>query len=67
MSYARPDGYEPKHRRVGYSRQEFADALGVALVTVERMIARGDLPAVKVGGRRIITVSPEEFLASQAA
>ena len=61
---------DPKQRpsmdRVGYSVTEFASAIGVAPITVQRLISRGELPSVKVGKRRVITTQPDQFLRDQA-
>jgi hypothetical protein len=60
--------YHTKHpKQVGYRmdpwREEFG---GVSRAQVHEWIRTGELPSVKVGGMRVITESPEDFLAKHA-
>jgi len=53
--------------RAAFSIQETADQLGLSVATVYRAIERGDLEAVKLGGRRLIPARCiEKLLAAKA-
>ena len=49
---AHPDGSLPK---LAYSVDETAQVLGVSRCTVYKLIHRADFPALKVGGRQLIS------------
>lgn len=47
--------------RLVLSRQEVAEATGLSTSTIDRAIANGDLPALKLGpGRRLVRVRRED-------
>ncbi|MDP8961514.1 MAG: helix-turn-helix domain-containing protein [Actinomycetota bacterium] len=50
------------------TRHEAAQGLRVSLATLERLIARGDLPSVKVGRRRFVrSTDLDAYIASLGA
>ena len=51
----RPEGSALRPARVGVSIDELAGGLGVTRQAVEAMIRRGELDAVRVGRRRVVT------------
>lgn len=51
--------------RVAYSPAEFAAAVGCSRQHVQNLIARGELPSVKLGAKRLIPLSVlEQVLAT---
>jgi excisionase family DNA binding protein len=49
-------------RRLVMTRGEAADAAFVSVATVDRAIASGDLPAIRVGpGRRLVRIRRADF------
>lgn len=48
------------------TRQQAAELLGVSLATVNRMLARGELPSVTIGRLRRIPVIALEEMAREA-
>jgi len=52
--------------RAGWSPLEFSEATTVCESLVRRFVAAGRIPAVKIGRRRVIVVSPAEWLRQQA-
>jgi hypothetical protein len=57
-----PDRPQPK--KVGWRVSEFAISTGIGGSSVYELIADCTITSVKFGGARIITTSPEDFLAS---
>jgi len=54
--------------RMAFSVQETAEQLGVCQASIYRALARGDLEAVTLGGRRLIPArSIEKLLTAKAA
>ena len=50
-------------RKLVLTVEETADALTVSIRTVERLIARGELPSRKIGWRRVVPLAAlEQFL-----
>lgn len=50
-------------RKKGWRVNEFAAELGCGHATIWSKIAEGKIRSVKIGGMRIITESPDEYLA----
>jgi len=59
------DNIQKLHIQAGavYSRQEAAEALGISLSTLKRLIKRGHLEASKPDGMRRIFITGESILA----
>ena len=53
----------PNNTQKGWRPNNFARDIGGSLSQVYEWLADGTLPSVKIGGMRIITISPEDFLA----
>jgi excisionase family DNA binding protein len=49
-------------KRLGYSPTEFATAFGCSRQHVQNLIARGELPSIKLGRKRIIPARAVEEL-----
>lgn len=50
-------------RKLVLTVEETADALTVSIRTVERLIARGELPSRKIGWRRVVPLAAlEQYL-----
>jgi hypothetical protein len=58
---------KPAIPRVGWRPNEWADSFGCCTATVWNLIAAKELDTVKIGGMRIITTSPAEYIADKAA
>ncbi len=52
--------------RAGFRVREFCESTTLSRARVYQLIKGGDIKYVKVGGRTVITTSPEEFLATAA-
>lgn len=53
-------GYNTGAARAAWSRQEFADRMGLGLSTLDKLMAAGVLPYRKAGGRVLITTDDEQ-------
>ena len=54
-------------KKVGWRVKEWHEAIGVSRAYVYLLMGQGRLDYVEVGGMRIITTSPADFLAQQRA
>lgn len=52
--------------RLAYSPAELADALGVTRQHIQNLIARGEVPSIKLGRRRLIPARVVENLLAGA-
>jgi excisionase family DNA binding protein len=52
--------------KVGWRVNEWADDVGLGRAFTYQLIQEGRIKSVKVGGARIITTRPDEFLRSAA-
>jgi excisionase family DNA binding protein len=48
--------------KVGWRVNEWADAMGLGRAFTYQLIQEGKLKSVKLGGARIITIAPAEYL-----
>jgi hypothetical protein len=63
-----PNTQKQKPKQAGYRIDPWCEEFGgVSRAQVFEWIREGKLPSVKVGGMRVITQSPEDFLAKHAA
>lgn len=53
---------KPSVKKLGWRRREWQASVGLGPSRIAELIADGTIDSVKVGGARIITVSPEDFL-----
>jgi excisionase family DNA binding protein len=53
--------------KVGWRVNEWADAMGLGRAFTYQLLSEGRLKSVKLGGARIITTSPAEYLRTLAA
>jgi hypothetical protein len=60
--------FRPIPARAAMSKREFAISLGVGISTIEAAIRKGDLEAMKIGERTVITPEARDaYLASRPA
>ena len=56
---------KPKqYPQAGFRIEPWGPAVGVSRSQVYEWVADGTVPSVKIGGMRIITISPQEFIAA---
>lgn len=53
--------------QVAWSIKNFCAAVDISPAYAYELLAAGKIRAVKVGGKRLITTSPRDFIASLAA
>ncbi|HVO04726.1 MAG TPA: hypothetical protein VMT54_21195 [Candidatus Cybelea sp.] len=53
-----------KSERIAWSPKDWGAAIGVSHTTVYQLIADQKVRSVKLGGKRLITTPPVEFIAS---
>jgi excisionase family DNA binding protein len=49
-------------RKVAWRVGEWCAAMGLSRPYVQQLINEGEVPSIKVGGARLITMSPEDFI-----
>jgi hypothetical protein len=53
--------------KVGWREPEWSKAIGISRAKTYELLSAGEIASVKLGAARIITTSPEDFLASLAS
>jgi hypothetical protein len=65
---AKPDRRVSLPPRLAVDRREAAEMLSISIRALDYIIAAGELPAAKIGGRVIVTIKAlEQFLDSRVA
>lgn len=62
MKNPNPKRLRPTLPRIGWRVSEYQEALPFSPAQIAEWLATGELESVKVGGARVITISPEDFL-----
>lgn len=52
--------------QIAWSVKSWCDGLDISAAFAYELMAAGKVPSVKIGGKRLITVSPREFIAGLA-
>lgn len=66
-SLASPEPAAPRTEpRLAYSMKDAAAALGLSRSTLYKLISHGELPAVRIGGRRLIAASDLKALIARS-
>jgi hypothetical protein len=57
-----PRNDENTQEKVGWRVNEWADAIGLGRAFTYQLIVEGKIRSVKIGGARVITTSPADYL-----
>lgn len=52
--------------RVAWPVMEWAKSVGIGKTTAYLLLQRGDIPSIKVGVKRLITISPAAYVETRA-